>query len=245
MRPLFMIIYVLIKTICSYPLRAYNKVMYKDSKERFDRNYHMLHKMAFRMLKIVGIQVDVDGICEKQDDKSLLFVGNHRSDFDSLIMIAYLNRPMIFIGKSEIKKMPFIGKWFEDIGCIFIDREDAKESLNAILKGIARIKEGYSLVIFPEGGRTREEGIREFKPGSMKLAAKTGVDIVPITFHNTEDCYEKNHKIQSAQVKMAIGEPINMEKEGLKNTVAIAQYVQGVIENKYKEMEESYSLRNA
>ena len=238
MRPLFMIVYVLIKTLCSYPLRAYNKVVYKDSKERFDRNYRMLHKMAYRMLKIAGIHVDVDGVCQYEEEKPLFFVGNHRSDFDSLIMIAYMNRPMIFIGKSEIKKMPFIGKWFVDIGCIFIEREDAKESLNAILKGIERINEGYSLVIFPEGGRTREEGIREFKPGSMKLAAKTGVDIVPITFYSTEDCYEKNHKIQSAQVKMAIGEPINMEKEGLKTTVAIAGYVQNIIESNYKEMAE-------
>lgn len=231
-----MIIYVFIKTICSYPIRAYNKAVYKDSKERFDRNYHMLHKMAYRMLKITGIQVDVDGACSYQEDKPLLFVGNHRSDFDSLIMIAYLKRPMIFIGKSEIKRMPFIGKWFTDIGCIFIDREDAKESLNAIIKGIERIKSGYSLVIFPEGGRTREEGIREFKPGSMKLAAKTGVDIVPITFYKTENCYERNHKIESAKVNMALGETIDMKKEELKSTVAIAGYVQAVIEKQYKEM---------
>lgn len=236
MRPLCMIIYVFIKTICSYPIRAYNKAVYKDSKERFDRNYHMLHKMAYRMLKITGIQVDVDGACSYQEDKPLLFVGNHRSDFDSLIMIAYLKRPMIFIGKSEIKRMPFIGKWFTDIGCIFIDREDAKESLNAIIKGIERIKSGYSLVIFPEGGRTREEGIREFKPGSMKLAAKTGVDIVPITFYKTENCYERNHKIESAKVNMALGETIDMKKEELKSTVAIAGYVQAVIEKQYKEM---------
>lgn len=240
MRPLLMIIYIFIKTICSYPIRAYNKAVYKESKKRFDKTYDMLHKMVYRMLKIAGIQVEVEGSCQYEEKKPLLFVGNHRSDFDSLIMIAYLKRPMIFIGKSEIKKMPFIGKWFEDIGCIFIDREDAKESLNAILKGIERIKEGYSLVIFPEGGRTREDGIREFKPGSLKLAAKTGVDIVPVTFYKTEDCYERNHKIVSAQVKMAIEEPINVEKEALKSTVAIAGFVQTIIEekyNKYKEME--------
>ena len=205
----------------------------------------MLHKMSYRMLKIAGIQVEVDGNCHYEENNPLLFVGNHRSDFDSLIMIAYLKRPMIFIGKSEIKKMPLIGKWFIDVGCIFIDRKNAKESLNAIFEGIERIKEGYSLVIFPEGGRTREEGIREFKPGSMKLATKTGVDIVPITLYRTEDCYEKNHKIASAKVKMAISEPINMEKEGLKNTVAIAEYVHNMIENNYKEMEEIYSLRNS
>lgn len=239
MRAVFMIIYVFFKTILSYPVRAYNKIVYKDSKTRFDKNYDMLHKMAYRMLKIAGIHVNLDGACSYQEDKPLLFVGNHRSDFDSIIMIAYMKRPMIFIGKSEIKKMPLIGKWFTDIGCIFIDREDAKESLGAILKGIERIKNGYSLVIFPEGGRTKEDVIREFKPGSMKLAAKTGVDIVPVTFYKSEDCYEKNHKIESAQVKMAIGEPIDMKKEGLKSTVEIAGYVQAIIENKYKEMEGS------
>lgn len=237
MRVRLMIIYVLFNTIFSYPIRAYNKIIYKDTKERFDRNYNMLHKMAYRMLKIVGIQVDVEGICNYQEDKPLFFVGNHRSDFDSLIMVAYLERPMIFIGKAEIKRMPVIGKWFTDIGCIFIDREDAKKSLAAILKGIERIKSGYSLVIFPEGGRTQEEDIREFKLGSMKLAAKTGVDIVPVTFYKIEDCYERNYKIESAQVKMVIGESIDMKKEGLKSTFEIANFVQAIIENKYKEMD--------
>jgi len=170
-------------------------------------------------------------------NENYLFVGNHRSDFDSLILIAQLQKPIVFFGKSEIKKMPFIGKWFTEIGCIFIDREDAKESLAAIVKGIERLKNGYSLVIFPEGGRTKEKGIRDFKPGSMKLATKSGVKIIPLTFYNTEACYELQHRFQKATVKFAIGEPIDAKKEALKNTTEIANYVHDMIEKKYMEMD--------
>ena len=235
MRTLFAAMYVFIQTMVSYPQRMYNKMRYKDMKKGYDLNYQKLNKLTYRMLKIMGIRVEVEGNCDLED-KSFLYVGNHRSDFDSLILIAYTKRPIVFIGKSEIKKMPFIGKWFTDIGCIFIDREDAKASMAAIVEGIKRLKNGYSLVIFPEGGRTREEGIREFKPGSMKLATKSGVDIVPVTFYNTEECYERYHKLKPAKVKMAVGEPINVEKVGLNSTTEIAQYIQNLIENKDMEM---------
>lgn len=235
MRTVLAAVYVFLKTVTSYPTRLYNKIKYKDQKMGYDLNYKKLNKMTSRMLKILGIEVKLEGNCDLEE-KPFLYVGNHRSDFDSLILIAYTKRPIVFIGKSEIKKMPFIGKWFTDIGCIFIDREDAKASMAAIVEGIKRLKNGYSLVIFPEGGRTREEGIREFKPGSMKLATKSGVDIVPITFYNTEECYERYHKLKPAKVKMAVGEPINQEKEGLKSTTEIARYVQCLIENNYKEM---------
>lgn len=187
-------------------------------------------------LKRLGVHVSIDGNCDVKGEMPVVYIGNHRSDFDSIILCAYTKRPIIFIGKSEIKQMPLLGKWFTDIGSIFIDREDTKASLAAIIQGIERIKSGYSLVIFPEGGRTKEDGIREFKPGSMKLATKTGAPIVPITFYNTEGCYEKNHRYQSAHVRMAIGEPIDVEKKGLKSTVQIAEYLQNLIENKYKEM---------
>lgn len=236
MRAIFVAIYVLTKTVSAYPVKIYYKMKYKDMKKIHDLNYKKLNKMACRMLKILGIQVDAEGSCDFEEDKPLLYVGNHRSDLDSIILIALTKRPIVFIGKSEIKKMPFIGKWFTDIGCIFIDREDAKASMAAIVEGINRLKNGYSLVIFPEGGRTREEGIRDFKPGSLKLATKSGVDVVPVTFYNTEACYERQHKLRPAKVKMTVGKPVNIEETELKSTMEIANYIQHIIEEKYEEM---------
>ena len=87
-------------------------------------------------------------------DEPVVYIGNHRSNFDSLIMIAIMEKPLIFIGKSEIKKFPFIGKWFRDIGCLFLERDDIKKSIEVINQGIQRIENGYSVVIFPEGRRT-------------------------------------------------------------------------------------------
>lgn len=236
-RTIIVAIYVLVVTVCSYPGRIYRKWKYKDGKERYDTNYHKLHVISRRILKILGIRVMVDGSLAEDANENYLFVGNHRSDFDSLILVAQINKPIIFIGKSEIKKMPFIGKWFTEIGCIFIDREDAKESLAAIVKGIERLKNGYSLVIFPEGGRTKENGIRDFKPGSMKLATKSGVKIIPLTFYNTEACYELQHRFQKATVKLVIGTPLDMEKDELKNTTEIANYLHDMIAQKYREMD--------
>ena len=185
------------------------------------------------MLKLLGVKMDIQG-CTIYDEP-VVYIGNHRSNFDSLIMIAIMEKPLIFIGKSEIKKFPFIGKWFQDIGCLFLERDDIKKSIEVINQGIQRIENGYSVVIFPEGRRTTEDGVKEFKPGSFKLAFKANARIVPVSFYNSEECYERFHSFRPANVSIRIGEIVNPKALELNNTVQMAKYVHTVIAQIYEE----------
>ena len=206
----------------SYPIRLIHHLKYKDKKSEHDANFYSLKKIAKKILKLLGVKLDIQG--STLYDEPVVYIGNHRSNFDSLIMVAIMEKPLIFIGKSEIKKFPFIGKWFRDIGCLFLERDD-----------IQRIENGYSVVIFPEGRRTTEDGVKEFKPGSFKLAFKANARIVPVSFYNSEECYERFHSFHPANVSIRIGEVVDPKALELNTTVQMAKYLHTVISQIYEE----------
>ena len=232
MRIIVTLLYFLLAMLYSYPKRLMNHIRYKNKNDEHDANFYSLQKIIRKMLKILGVKIEVQG-CTMYDEP-VVYIGNHTSNFDSLIMIAIMERPLIFIGKSEIKKFPYIGKWFVDVGCLFLERGDIKKSIEVINKGIERLENGYSIVIFPEGGRTKEEKVRDFKPGSFKLVAKTAARIVPVTFYNSEACYEREHKLRPANVSINLGKIIDYRELEFNNTVQAAKYLQTVIAHTYE-----------
>lgn len=231
MRIVVTLLYFIVAMLYSYPERWLHHIKYKGTKAEHDANFYCLKRLSKNILKLLGVKLEVHG-CTKYDE-AVIYIGNHRSNFDSLILIAVMERPLMFVGKNEIKKFPFVGRWFQDIGCLFLERDNLKKSLEVIRQGAERVKQGYSLVIFPEGGRTKEDCVREFKSGSFKLATKTQACIVPVTFHNSEECYERHHWFYPANVKVDIGEVVDPTKLGLKNTVQLAEYLHGVISQTY------------
>ncbi|MCR5640498.1 MAG: 1-acyl-sn-glycerol-3-phosphate acyltransferase [Lachnospiraceae bacterium] len=234
MRIIAAVLYLLGAMLYSYPERWIHYFKYPDEKKRQDANYYSLQRLVRNLLKLLGIHMEVQGSTIYEEP--VVYIGNHRSNFDSLMMIAMMEKPLIFIGKSEIKKFPFIGRWFQDIGCLFLERADNKKSLKVINEGIDRIRRGYSVVIFPEGGRTNVDGVKDFKPGSFKLAARTNVRIVPVTFYNSEACYEKTHWFQPADVRIRIGEIVDPQALELQSTVQMAKHLHTVISQDYEEM---------
>ena len=233
-RAALMIIYGTIYTWCSYFKRAYHKIKYKDTKQRHDANFYMLQRMMRGIFKIMGIHVNAEG--DTSFEGPGVIIGNHRSNFDALILITCMEKPIIFIGKSQIKKFIFVGKWFQDIGCLFIDRDDIRKSLEVSNESIDKVKEGYTVVVFPEGTRSKEKKVNEFKPGSLKVAMKAQAPIVPVTFINSDDCYEVHHKFRSANIQVFINDVVDLNAIEAKNTVDLANYLYEIIAGKYNEV---------
>lgn len=233
MRVVGTLLYLIGAMLYSYPERWIHHMKYKDKKDEHDANFYSLQKLLRKILKLLGIKMEVQG-CTMYDE-AVVYIGNHRSNFDSLMMIAIMDRPLMFIGKSEIKKFPFVGKWFVDIGCLFLERDDIKKSIEVINQGIERVENGYSIVIFPEGGRTKEEEVKDFKAGSFKLAFKTNAHIVPVSFYNSEECYERYYRFRPANVSIHIGEIVDPKELELNNTVQIAKHLHTVISQTYED----------
>lgn len=242
MRLIVTLLYLIGAMLYSYPERLIHHLKYKDKKSEHDANFYSLKKLLRKMLKLLGIKMDIQG--NTTYDEPVVYIGNHRSNFDGLMMIAIMEKPLIFIGKSEIKKFPFIGKWFQDIGCLFLERDDIKKSIEIINQGIEKVKNGYSVVIFPEGSRTTQDGVKDFKAGSFQLAFKSNARIVPVSFYNSEECYERSHKFCPANVSIRIGEIVEPKALGLNNTVQIAKHLHTVISQTYEQQKREKGMFN-
>lgn len=123
----------------------------------------------------------------------VVFIANHQSYADILSFVYNIkNHQVSFIAKDNLAKIPVFGKWVLRIRGLFMHRGDARESLKTINEGVEFLKQGFSLVIFPEGTRSRCSEMADFKPGSFKLATKAKVPIVPVTLDGGYRTYEEH-----------------------------------------------------
>lgn len=190
-----------------------------EKKQKRVEIYKCMRELSENMLKAADTQIIIKGEENLPKQGPVVYMGTHKSLFDSPLMAHVIDEPIIFIGKEETKKMPVISKWFDAMGCIYLDRDDMKKQLQAILKGIEELKEGQSVVIFPEGTRSKGREVGSFKAGSFKLATKANVPIVPIAFQDTFKILEETGRVKKATVYVNIGKPIdvpNLSKEALR-----------------------------
>jgi 1-acyl-sn-glycerol-3-phosphate acyltransferase len=165
-------------------------------------------KWARSLVKLAGVSVVTTGE-EKIPSGAVLFVSNHQGNFDIPLLLGYIDKPKAFIAKVELLKFPMIRNWMMHMKCVFMDRSDIRQSLKVINQATEYLKEGYSMAIFPEGTRSKGKAMGEFKPGSMKLAFKAGIPIVPITIRGSYKIMEQNgFMIKPTHVEIAIHDPV-------------------------------------
>ena len=163
------------------------------------------------MLLIAGTKTTVIGEENVPKDQPVLYIPNHRSYFDILLLYARVPGLTGFVSKDSMKKFYLLRDWMKKLHCLFLNRENPREGLKTILEGIENIKNGISMCIFPEGTRNKTDGeMLPFKEGSMKMAEKTGCLVIPVALSNTAEIFE-NHMpwIRSCKVVIEYGTPID------------------------------------
>jgi 1-acyl-sn-glycerol-3-phosphate acyltransferase len=172
----------------------------------------LMHRIAqgwARMLiALSGCRITVTGRENIPLKGGMCFVSNHGSIFDILLILAYAGRPFGFIAKKELSYVPLLNMWIALLGGFFIDRKNARKALRTINKGIRQISSGDAMIIFPEGHRSRGQGLLPFHPGSLKLATQAGAPIVPVALAGSYDVFEKNYRLNSTSVGISFGTPI-------------------------------------
>lgn len=197
-------------------------------------------QFAFRVILLLsGVKVEVYGEEHVPKDEAVLYIGNHRSLFDTVITYARCPRLTGYVAKDSMLKVPFLRIWMKRLHCLFLDRKDIKAGMKMILTGIDQIKNGISMCIFPEGTRSLGESETEmlpFKEGSFKMAEKTGCAIIPMAMVHTADIFEKHVPfVKRTHVILSYGEPIyvnQLEKEQKKH---LGSYVQEIIRGMLEE----------
>jgi 1-acyl-sn-glycerol-3-phosphate acyltransferase len=138
----------------------------------------------------------------------LCFVSNHGSIFDIALILAHAGRPFGFIAKKELILVPFINMWISLLGGLFLDRKNIKKAVHTINKGITYIQDGGAMIIFPEGHRSRGQGLLPFKAGAFKLATQSDAVIVPVAIAGSYDIFEKTKLVQKVPVGLIFASPI-------------------------------------
>ena len=163
------------------------------------------------MLFIAGTKITVIGEENVPKDQPVLYIPNHRSYFDILLLYSRVPGLTGFVSKDSMRKFYLLRDWMKKLHCLFLNRENPREGLKTILEGIENIKNGISMCIFPEGTRNKTDGeMLPFKEGSMKMAEKTGCLVIPVALSNTAEIFE-NHMpwIRPCKVVIEYGAPID------------------------------------
>ena len=127
------------------------------------------------------IPVKINGREKLHKRTSYVFVPNHQGSFDIFLIYGFLGRNFKWMMKKSLRKIPFVGKACESAGHIFVDRSSPKKVLATMRQAEASLKDGVSLVVFPEGARTWTGAMRPFKRGAYQLAVEFSLPVVPLT----------------------------------------------------------------
>lgn len=198
--------------------RKYKKLKETNNKEAEDFLFKVLKEWAVSVLKTAKMTVKVYGK-ENFIEGPCLFASNHQSNFDIPTLFAAIDSHIGFVAKKELEKLPILPYWMNEIHSVFLDRENPREGLKSIIQGGENLKNGYSMAIFPEGTRSKGSEIGSFKKGSLKMALKANVPIVPVSLEGSYKIFEGNNNEVNRtpdEIKVYIGKPIyvkDMDKE--------------------------------
>lgn len=181
------------------------------------RNAEFVHKVqqfwSRSFFWLMFLPVSVDGEEHIQKGQSYVFVANHQSMFDVWLVYGWL--PVIFkwLMKAELRKVPFVGIGCKAAGHIFVDRRNAKASMESLKEVEKQLSNGVCTVIFPEGTRSLNGEVGRFKRGAFQIAIDLGLPVIPLSL---DGCFEVLPKgkpfVHHHPVHMHIGEPIDLKQ---------------------------------
>jgi 1-acyl-sn-glycerol-3-phosphate acyltransferase len=157
--------------------------------------------------------VKVTGKENIKKNVSYVIVANHQSQYDIFVLYGWLGVDFRWIMKKELRNAPFIGYASAKVGHIFIDRSSPVAAMKSIEDAKKQLKNGTSVVIFPEGTRSRKGKLKKFKKGAFKIAHQLDLPILPVTLVGTNKIMGPGFlNVMPGKVKLIIHEPIDVKK---------------------------------
>ena len=212
MHTILWFLYFWLYLIAVLPLYWYLRRLEKRGKRaKCDAILHRtVGRWARRLIRAAGAKVTVEGL-EKLPDGPAVYVANHQGYFDIPVVLGYLGedtKPLV--AKKEIDRIPLIRRWMRLLHCVFLDRENPRSAVASLNEAAEWVAQGYSMVIFPEGTRSKTGEVAEFKGGAFKIAQKNKVPVVPFVIDGTAQLMERNgYWIHGGPVRLRVLDPID------------------------------------
>jgi len=157
-----------------------------------------------------GVRVSVRGVDNIRSGVSCVFCANHQSHMDIPIILVALPVQFRFLAKKQLFDVPFLGWHLRRSGQVSIDRENPRAAVKSIRAAAKQIQLGTPVVIFPEGGTSRDGMIHPFKGGGFVLATQAAVDVIPVTVRGSRQVLVPDtYHVKSGNVEVIIGPPIS------------------------------------
>ena len=201
----------------------------------FNRDGTLIHRRcavpwAKTILFICGVKLEVAGVENIRKDLPRIYMSNHQSYFDIFALLAGLPVDFKFILKKELMKIPIMGTAMKSAGYISLDREDSRKAIVSVNMAADRIRNGASVLIFPEGTRSEDGVVGEFKKGGFHLALKSGCEIVPVAIIKSRNVVPKGSlKVNRGTIYFRIGKAIPVTDYGKRDMNLLMEKVRSEV----------------
>jgi len=189
-----------------------------------NRAEHVMVWWGRAFVRLGGWKLRVEGI-ENLPSGGAVLVANHQSIVDIPMLLSAFPRPVGFLAKRELGEIPLFGKAMAAAGNLFVDRDDPRDSVRMLREAGTRLRGGRLVVVFPEGTRSRDGSIGEFRPGAFYLAQKSGAPVVPVYLEGGYRAIPKGgFRVRPAGLLIRVLPPLSREEGagGSKDRIAAA-----------------------
>ena len=235
------VVFIFFYLLLGFPILGVEWIVAKFNQKAADISQLRMVQWAFRcVLFLCRVKVEVYGHEKVPKDEAVLYVGNHRGIFDVIASYPQCENLTGYIAKASVRKVPGLNLWMKRLYCLFMVREDVKQSLKVILSAIDQINRGISICVFPEGTRNKDrehpEQLLPFKEGTFKIAQKTGCKIVPMGIIGSDEVFE-NHKpwVKKGRITIVYGDPIDLKDLDKETEKRLGSYCQKIVTDLVKE----------
>ncbi|NQT25406.1 1-acyl-sn-glycerol-3-phosphate acyltransferase [candidate division KSB1 bacterium] len=180
---------------------------------------------------MTGSRISKSGIENVPKDRAVCLIGNHQGYFDIPLVVATIPHKVGFIAKIELMRLPILNLWMWALHCIFIHRTQMHQSLRNIKRGVQDIYKGHTIVLFPEGTRSRKREMGPFRMGGLNMAIKEGVPIVPLSINGTYKIFEQDWRVHPTRVSIQVHPLIETSGLSAEEKKALPDKIRAMIES--------------
>lgn len=207
LRGLFAVVFAVLIT----PISSLQVLLYLFVFRTSEKTVQLAPRIWAKMiLAVSGVTVRVEGMEKLDPGKSYIFAANHQSQFDIFCLQGCFEWDFRWLAKKELFRIPVFGTALRRSGNVPVDRTSARKAMVSLGEAAERIKKGCSVIIFPEGTRSRDGSLQAFKAGGMVIAIKSGVGVVPMAICGTRNVLAKSKILpRSGEVVIRLGDPVD------------------------------------
>jgi len=195
---------------------------------------------------LTPMRVVIDGAEHIDRERGYVLVANHVSQYDIPLIYGFSGLDLRWVMKAEIGKLPFIAQGCRALGHIFIDRRDPEQARAAINNAVAGLPTGTGVLFFPEGTRSRDGRLMQFRKGAFRVAADRGLPILPVTVIGTRELLPPGSiRIRPGTVRLVLHPPIQPGTGPVDEVVAeLCEQTRNVISRALRDAESAHRARD-